>query len=178
MLNDSSTYKEVQTDQISKVMNKIKALISKHGNNLTDKEIDYLTNFEMKCSNMYGLPKVHKSKEITEAIKTCSSEYVDIKSPSDLTFRPIVAGPACPTSRLSEVIDILIKPLQEKTVSYIRDDIDFLTKIPRIARNRHNNMLATFDVESLYTNIDKDTALFDRKISRRYTFSLFAAVYL
>ena len=64
----------------------------------------------------------------------CNSEYVDIKSPNDLTFRPIVASPACPTSRLSEVIDILIKPLQEMTTSFIRDDIDFLSKIPRVMK--------------------------------------------
>ena len=57
MLSDPATYKEVKTDQISKVMNKIKALIGKHKTNLTDKEIDYLTNFEIKCSNLYGLPK-------------------------------------------------------------------------------------------------------------------------
>ena len=69
---------------------------------------------------------------ITEAINNCNSSIcMDIKSPSDLKFIPIVAGPVSPTSRLSEVIDILIKPLQEKTKSYIRDDIDFLSILPR-----------------------------------------------
>ena len=80
MLSDPATYKEVKTDQISKVMNKIKTLIGKHKTNLTDKEIDYLTNFEIKCSNLYGLPKVHKSNQIKEAIKMCNSDYLDIKS--------------------------------------------------------------------------------------------------
>ena len=149
MLSDPVTYIEVKTDQISKVMNKIKALIGKHKTNFTDKEIDYLINFEIKCSNLYGLPKVHKSNQIKEAIKKCNSEYVDIKSSNDLTFRPIVAGPACSTSRLSEVIDILIKPLQEMTTSSIRDDIDFLSKIPRVIKNTQTSMLVTFDVESL-----------------------------
>lgn len=44
----------------------------KHAENLTKNEIDYSTKFEVKSSNFYGLPKIHKSKEIQDAVKNCS----------------------------------------------------------------------------------------------------------
>lgn len=155
MLDDSSTYTRIKDDQISPTINKIKHLIKRYPNVLTEKEVDYLTNFEIKGSNLYGLPKVHKSSLINEFLKTSNSEYVEIKSPEDLKFRPIVAGPVCPTSRLSHIIDLIIKPLQEVTQSYVRDDIDLLSKIPRQLSGTHGHTLVTFDVESLYTNIEK-----------------------
>ena len=59
-----------------------------------------------------------------------------------------------PTSRLSHLIDLLIKPYPALTKSYIRDDIDFLTKLQRELAPDQQYSLVTFDVESLYTNID------------------------
>ena len=85
-----------------------------------------------------------------------NSEYIEIQSPSDLTFRPIAAGPSCPTSRISHIVDILIKLLQKVTKPYIRDDIDFLSKILRKVNNKHGYTLVTIDVESLYTNFEKN----------------------
>ena len=38
--------------------------------------------------------------------------------------------------------------------SYVRDDIDFLTKMPRDANK--SKVLATFDISSMYTNIDNN----------------------
>ena len=52
------------------VMNIIKTLIGKHKKNLTDKDIDYLTNFEIKCSNLYGLPKVQKVNKLKRQSKS------------------------------------------------------------------------------------------------------------
>ena len=48
----------------------------------------------------------HKSVTIIKAIQEQNTEYVNI----GLEFRPIIAGPACPTHRLSNLIDILLKP--------------------------------------------------------------------
>ena len=41
---------------------------------LTDKEITYLLNFEYKTSNIYGLPKIHKSALIANEIDLQQSE--------------------------------------------------------------------------------------------------------
>ena len=63
---------------------------------MTEKEFDYLQNFEAKTSNFYGLLKVHKSKQINEKCKLIKSSYVEItEKVHDLKLRPIVAGPSC-----------------------------------------------------------------------------------
>ena len=40
-----------------------------------------------------------------------------------LTLRPIVAGPDCPTRRLSNIVDILLKPFLIHIKSYIKDNL-------------------------------------------------------
>ena len=49
-------------------------LIKKYEKSLLKQEIDYLTNFQHKSSNFYGLPKIHKSKIISKAIDEQGSE--------------------------------------------------------------------------------------------------------
>ena len=61
-------------------------------------------------SNFYGLPKVHKYKQINEAIQKQNNEYIEIHEPDDLTAKPIVCGPNCPTRPLSQLIDMILKP--------------------------------------------------------------------
>ncbi len=58
MLNDTRTYKEIKTSCDKQILTKIRKLTARHGKDLTDKEIDFLLNFEYKCSNLYGLPKI------------------------------------------------------------------------------------------------------------------------
>ena len=86
-----------------------------------------------------------------------NDEYIKILKPEDLTLHPIVAGPNCPTKRLSKFIDIIIKPLVIHVKSYIRDSIDFLQKCSRSANEK--TILCTFDVKSLYTNIPHEYGL-------------------
>ena len=106
------------------------------------------------------MPKVHKSKIIQEAIQVQNSEYIKIYEPSDLTLQPIVADPTCPTCRLSNLVDILLKPFlihikSLKTIlikdNHVKDNLDFLAKCAR--ENKWDTILTTFDVEGLYSNI-------------------------
>ena len=69
-------------------------------------------------------------------------------------MRPIIAGPQSVTSRLSDFIDKTLRPYLGKVKSYIRDDIDFLTKIPRTADKTRRFL--TFDISDMYTNIDNN----------------------
>ena len=82
--------------------------------------------FTYKTSNLYGLPKIHKSTSITTAIKEQNADYIKLPLPPNLKFRPIVAGPASPTHPLCNFVDIILKPLCKHVPSYIRDDFDFL----------------------------------------------------
>ena len=108
-LNDQTAYKMVEANCDAKVMKRITKIIEKYKDNLIKKEKEYLTSFSYNASNFYGLPKVHKSKLIQNAIKEHQKEYVNIIEPSDLKLRPIVAGPVYPTRPLSNLIDILLK---------------------------------------------------------------------
>ena len=47
-------------------------------------EQDSLTKFSFSTSNIYGLPKAHKSRIIQEAIQVQNSEYIKIYEHSDL----------------------------------------------------------------------------------------------
>ena len=156
-LDDRVIYKRTGKSCDKTVFNKLSKLVKKYQGDLTKKEIDYLTKFMFKTSNFYRLPKVHKSDIITKAIEEQNSEYIKISEPEDLTLRPIVAGPNCPTKRLSTFIDTIIKPLVLHIKSYIRDSIHFLQKCSRIANDR--TVLCTFDVKSLYTNIPHEYGL-------------------
>ena len=97
------------------------------------------------------LPKIHKSKEIIGKISSSNQEFVEMSPPTDLKGRPIVAGPVSPTQRLSEFIDTLIKPIVSHLNTYIKDDWDFLRKIPYEFSNPVS--LYSYDITSLYTSI-------------------------
>ena len=150
-LNDETTYKMVEANCDAKVMKGIAKIIEKNKNNLTKKEKENLKSFSYRTSYFYDLRKIDKSKLIQNAIKDKQKEYAHIIEPSDLTLRPIVAGPICPTRPLSNLIDILLKTFLLHVKSYVKDNLDFLSKCPR--ENYEDTLLVTFDVVNLYTNI-------------------------
>ncbi|CAG2255146.1 unnamed protein product [Mytilus edulis] len=94
-LNDIQYYRELNDNMERKTKRNINKLISKFPHCTTAKEVDYLTKFEVKTSNFYGLPKIHKTKEIETAVQQKNCAYIEINSPKDLKFRTIVAGPQC-----------------------------------------------------------------------------------
>ena len=68
---------------------------------------------------------------IESAINTQNSEIIEILEPNNLKLRPIVGVPKCPTRTLSQLVDILLKPILKHIKSFIRDSFDFLNKCPR-----------------------------------------------
>ena len=110
MLNNGDTYKRVGRDKEEETKRKLDKFIKKYSKSLTKEEQKYITDFDMKTSNIYGLPKIHKSQQIKDAVKEQNSTYIQLKDVTDLKFRPIIAGPICPTSHLSALLDELLKP--------------------------------------------------------------------
>ena len=149
--NNPEHYTTSSSLEESNIITTIKNLLKAHGN-LTKNEVSYLTNFISQPSNLYGLPKIHKSSLIQNALKknpnTCT---INILSPQDLTFRPIVAGPCSPTHRLSNFLHIIFASLIPNIPSHIRDSIHFLSKLPTAIPPQAT--LCTMDVINLYTNI-------------------------
>ena len=66
MLNDTNTYQRLARNQDEKIINKIIKFTNEHKELLTSNEIKYLTKFDYKTSQFYGLPKIHKSIIINE----------------------------------------------------------------------------------------------------------------
>lgn len=157
MLKDTDFYRKLDSDIDSETRKMINKLVGKYSDILHEKEIDYLSSFEHTTSYFYGLPKVHKSDEIINAVREQKSEYVCCNRPADLKFRPIVGGPNSATQRLSHFLDLILKPLCSNVHSYIRDDIDFLHKLPKNVEPTAK--LVSFDVTSLYTNIPHELGL-------------------
>ena len=158
ILNDETYYTKLSTSPEKDLQLKYKKYLQKFKCQLTDKEYDYLLNFEVKTSNFYGLPKVHKSKQINEKCKSTNSGYVEISEHiSDLKLRPIVAGPSCQTHRLSNLIDILLRPYTEHITSYLRDTTDFLNNLPD--NIPEHTILTSFNIEALYSNIPHELGL-------------------
>lgn len=155
MLNNSDTYiLEDKTSDLN-IQNKIVRLINKF--NLTKDEKLYLTKFDYQRGNFYGLPKLHKSDAILTKLMEDDNYFQELYCPADLTFRPICAGPISVTCRLSNFIDILIKPMVLKVESYIKDSHDFLRKLPKTVEP--DSILVSLDIKNLYSNITHELGI-------------------
>lgn len=157
IINDEEYYEKMDKNPHKDNLQKYNKFLKNYQSNLTEKELDYLENFEIKTSLFYGLPKVHKSKIISDKCKHTNSSYVEVSDVTDLKLRPIVAGPSCMTHRLSNLLDILLRPYTKHIKSNLRDTTDFLNNLP--GNVPPNTILATFDIEALYSNIPHELGL-------------------
>lgn len=119
-LNYGNIYQITDSKCDNRVMKKVCELTEKFDSQLVKKEMLFLTIFSFLMGNFYGLSKVHKIKQIKEAILQQNKEYIELYEPNDLTVRPIVGGPNCPAKPLSELIDKILKPLLIHIRSYVR----------------------------------------------------------
>ena len=157
MLNDSETYKRIDNHKEENIMKKVEKFTNKYSRILTQKERSYISKFPNKDSNLYGLPKLHKSKCIKAAINEQNKEYIRTEPPDNLEFRPIISGCASPTSKLSKFMDEILKTIVPTTKSYIKDTRDFIKYINKINPDE-DDILITWDIKSLYTNIKHSIA--------------------
>ena len=146
-LHDANTYQKTDEKCDNRFMKQIGELGNKYESLLIKTERLYLTNISFSTRNFYGLPKVHKSKQINEAIQQQNNEYKAIHEPDDLTGRPIVGGPNCPQRPLSQLIDIILKRFLLHIKRMLRI-IYFLRKCSQ--KNNDSTNLVTFGVKSVY----------------------------
>ena len=136
-LTNHQFYQEIPEDRTNQCRRAVDALATElHASGfINDFEKDTLFRGD-RTSLFYGLPNIHKVFEIFPAL------------------RPICSGSDSPTVRLSEYVDTFLKPIAQRTKSYIRDTTDFINKIRNITVNE-GSTLVTMDVSSLYPNIDQ-----------------------
>ena len=124
---------------------------------LTTKEYHFLTKKEYKMANFYCLPKLHKSPEINELL-TGGSEYIHLPNFTGIIEgRPIVGGPAFYTSGISQMIDIILKPIISYIPHILRDSFDFVDRCSHTVPD--GALMGTADIKALYTNLSKELVL-------------------
>ena len=70
---------------------------------------------------------------------------------SDLKLTPVIDGPKCPTRKLSQLIDLLLKPFLKHIKIFICDSLDFLINCPRDVDV--DTEVVKFAIISLYQSI-------------------------
>ena len=90
-------------------------------------------------------------------IVTVTNKFYIQMEPNSLKGRPIIAGPNIPTRRLSSLLEKIQTPLVTKLKSYIKDDWDFLKKLPK--NLDPNFTFLTCHIVSFYTKLLKELGL-------------------
>ena len=75
----------------------------------------------------------------------------------DLKLRPIIAGPSSLPHRLSNLLNIPLRPFTKHVDRNLRDTTDFLNNLSKEVQP--NTLLASFDIEALYCNIPHDLGI-------------------
>ena len=100
---------------------------------LSQKVYDHLRPSATVCPKFYGLPKIHKP---------------------DVPLKPIVASP---TYNLVKYLAEILKPFVGKSEHYVVNSKKFITKIEQTKLDE-DEILVSFDVVSLFTNVPVDEA--------------------
>ena len=147
----TATYEKSDAKANERVFKDLVKLCNKHELCLTAAERKVILNDNWTDSNFYILPKIHKSEEILKKIHEELSEYIQMPLPDDLKGRPINGDVNSVTHGLSKLLEKILKPLVVNLKSYIKDEFDFVEKLPRkVSRNVY---AVSCDVTSLYTSI-------------------------
>ena len=155
-LRDESTYLEADLENPDKrVMEIIKEFADEYTPEvLMEKENEYIRDFIPTSSKFYCLPKFQKSEEIKRIMEERPTKYLKMSEPPSIPGRPTVGGPNCLTHKLSNLLDLILKPLAFQVKSYVKDSFHFLEMQPKSID--YDSTFVTFDVTSLYTNIPKE----------------------
>ncbi|CAM4539466.1 unnamed protein product [Lepidochelys kempii] len=130
-LSNTSFYKPLPYDPTESYQKQLQHLLKKLPEKAQD-QIHTDTPLEPRPGIFYLLPKIHKPGN---------------------PGRPIISGIGTLTAGLSGYVDSLLRPYATSTPSNLRDTTDFLRKLQSIGDLPENTVLATMDVEALYTNI-------------------------
>ena len=73
--------------------------------------------------------------------------------------RRVISNCGAPTEKISEFLDTQVKPIMQKSWSYIKDSGDFIRKVRNLTDIPEDAILVTADVMSLYPNIPQQAGL-------------------
>jgi len=135
-LNNKEYYKRVEEDLTSQYEQLINQCINDliNNGNLDMDMGQLLRPTNSRTPLFYMLPKIHKPNN---------------------PGRPEISSVNSHTETLSAYVDEFLRPLAQSLPSHITDTTDFIIRLKNLGRVPENIVLATLDVSSLYTNIDR-----------------------
>lgn len=141
-VNNQMWYRPIKEDPVTLIQDIIAKILQKGVDDgyVGPKELDFLTKKYPRTPIKYFVPKIHKYLE-------------------EPPGRPIVFGCDSILEPISKYIDFFLKPFLLSITSYLRDTTDFTTKVENTQFNEQTQLMVTFDVTSLYTQIPQDEAL-------------------
>lgn len=139
LLSDTTTYEKIKIDPTNKTNNLCLKKVSKTFMNksLPFTHLHKLVTHNPITPRMYGLPKLHKT---------------------NIPLRPIVSTINSPVYKMSKYLINSIKTLTQNSKFNVKNSYDFKSKIDTITL-QPNDILVSFDVISLFTNIPVDIAI-------------------
>ena len=158
----SSTYEKLDRNEDYFVNIELGKLAKKYKQILTKKEKLAIYNFDYRSANIYGLPKIHKSKLVKEAIQDCEDVSLHLPQPADLSLRLIFGGPKSPTTGLANLVDLILKPYLSKIAAKVIDVFHFLRRMPIFCKqDLPFTEMGSVYFKEMYPSIDQDLRLFN-----------------
>ena len=152
---ESSTYQKIHRNVDYFTMLKLKTFCKKYGNCLTKKEKNAITKFDFKTTFIYGLPKIHKSHIIKDAVSNSNTKFIKVLRPLDLGFRVIFGGPNNPTTGLASLVNEILNPFVTQVKSVVKDSVDFINRMPVFAeKDLPYIQMWSVDIKDMYPSIN------------------------
>ena len=130
-LIETDKYIVLQKDPTTSIERQVYQLLRKHQPHLTEATKRKLTPHNSKAPHIYGLPKIHKQ---------------------DFPLRPIISSCDSPCQALSKFLLDIVSPLSGNTASHVKNSSHFKTIAEHLSIEP-NDILVSFDVQSLFTNV-------------------------
>lgn len=137
-LLSTGPYRQIVKDPTDKITRSVKQLLGSCKNQLGQRLYDKLRPKASKPPRLYGLPKIHKP---------------------NIPLRPIVSCTDSPTYELSSHLAQILAPMVgSSSPTFVKDSAHF-TEMTQSLAVRSDELMVSFDVEALFTNVPVDEAL-------------------
>ena len=136
-LLEDGDYAKLRGDQTTKTEKEVKKYLNTIKHSLSESKFWHLNPTNSTPPHIYGLPKIHKP---------------------NVPLRPIISCVGSPCHHLAKYLAEVINPLVGKTASYVKNSKDFAESI-RGYPIETGDLMVSFDVESLFTNVPTSEAL-------------------
>uniref|UniRef100_A0A1B0GHU6 Putative reverse transcriptase n=1 Tax=Lutzomyia longipalpis TaxID=7200 RepID=A0A1B0GHU6_LUTLO len=139
LIADAHTYKRLDGDVTSRYQYRNNEFVKKLRDRglVDDWTKSHLITYKAQPPRIYGLPKIHKE---------------------NVPLRPIVSCVESPTHNLSRFCNDILKNITEKSPYKLKNSYDFVNHIKDLVVD-DDDVLVSFDVVSLFTNIPRGLAL-------------------